>query len=454
MIAVLLSFNVILPLVPVIVIAVLILAAAGLTRGSDVFALLGIGALIGLGGGRSAHGSHGLGKVKYAGNAVSRGRAAGKASGLFKPKGLTKAGRKAKSAAKSAAISGTLKKGAGGKVATGAMRRYIDSQQSKGMKFAVAGGSLAAVTRGAAGRRNLAGQIVRPTFSERRTAKKAVKAEQKQADAQKLTKPERKVAWNNRAIEMAQERARTSGLTKREYRLRNSALSKASAEEATVYKDLMKQIRKGVAAGTTSKGEYSQFMRDIKKEGSDARKNGLGATSRQSQKENMIQKELKASDAEVRRKRQSYFYNEDGTAKTRKEYTEGLKKARQQARDDGTGFGARFRAGFGVYSQGVFERSVWGKRKLRKDREQRENEIRERHEPEPLRASSNLAKAEEAKKEESAQKWRRYGQRKSSGQQSQAEQPQPKPPNKKGKQKKYRPEWKPEWKQSNQEDKK
>ena len=443
MIAVLLSFNVILPLVPVIVIAVLILAAAGLTRGSDVFALLGIGALIGLGGGRSAHGSHGLGKVKYAGNAVSRGRAAGKASGLFKPKGLTKAGRKAKSAAKSAAISGTLKKGAGGKVATGAMRRYIDSQQSKGMKFAVAGGSLAAVTRGAAGRRNLAGQIVRPTFSERRTAKKAVKAEQKQADAQKLTKPERKVAWNNRAIEMAQERARTSGLTKREYRLRNSALSKASAEEATVYKDLMKQIRKGVAVGTISKGEYGQFMRDIKKEGSDARKKGLGTTSRQSQMESKIQKELKVSDEEARRKRQPYFYNENGKVKTRKEYTEGLKQARQQAREEGTGLGTRFRAGFGIYSQGVFERSVWGKRQLRKDREQRENEIREKHTPEPFGAS-NQAKNEEAEKDENAQRWKRFKQRKPSGSKPSSSAKEA------TKKKKYRPEWNP----NNQENKK
>ena len=83
MLAALLSFNVILPLVPVILIAVLIIAAAGLTRGADVFALLGIGTLIGLGGSRGGGvGRGGTGKgiagMKYSGNVVARGRSVAK----------------------------------------------------------------------------------------------------------------------------------------------------------------------------------------------------------------------------------------------------------------------------------------------------------------------------------------------------------------------------------------
>ena len=93
MIAVLLSFNVILPLVPVIIIAILIMAAAGLTRGMDMFALLGIGSLMGLGGkAGGGNAGKGLGKVKYAGNAIARGRAVGKAGKMIGAMGLGKNG--------------------------------------------------------------------------------------------------------------------------------------------------------------------------------------------------------------------------------------------------------------------------------------------------------------------------------------------------------------------------
>ncbi len=109
-IAVVLSFNAILPLVPVIIIAILIIAAAGLTRGVDMFALLGLGSLIGLGGragggvGRAGTGK-GISGVKYSGNVIARGKAIKKAGGIA---AFSKAGqRKAKSYGKSK-LSGML----------------------------------------------------------------------------------------------------------------------------------------------------------------------------------------------------------------------------------------------------------------------------------------------------------------------------------------------------------
>ena len=95
-IAVVLSFNAILPLVPVIIIAILIIAAAGLTRGVDMFALLGLGSLIGLGGragggvGKGGTGK-GISGVKYKGDVIARGKATKKAGGIA---AFSKAGQK------------------------------------------------------------------------------------------------------------------------------------------------------------------------------------------------------------------------------------------------------------------------------------------------------------------------------------------------------------------------
>ncbi len=135
MIAVLLSFNVILPLVPVIIIAILIVAAAGLTRGADIFALLGIGALIGLGGGRGggigrAGAGKGIAGFKYPGNVVSRGNAIGKHRKI----------------PKMAALKGLRGKGAGGKGAGGKLPGKVAAKGAAGGKTPIKLSRLSRVT--------------------------------------------------------------------------------------------------------------------------------------------------------------------------------------------------------------------------------------------------------------------------------------------------------------------
>jgi hypothetical protein len=92
LIPILLSFDIIEALVPVIIILVLIAAAAGLTRGMDMFALFGLGSLMGFANSGSGRVGKGLRGTRYGADAVRRGRAASKANGgvLKKVKGIRK----------------------------------------------------------------------------------------------------------------------------------------------------------------------------------------------------------------------------------------------------------------------------------------------------------------------------------------------------------------------------
>ncbi|MEM0154480.1 MAG: hypothetical protein QW814_01440 [Methanothrix sp.] len=90
-IPVLLSFDLIEAIVPVIIILILIAAAAGLTRGTDIFALFGLGTIMGFANAGSGRVGKGLKGTRYGADAMKRGRAAGKAKG-----GIIKNIRKAK----------------------------------------------------------------------------------------------------------------------------------------------------------------------------------------------------------------------------------------------------------------------------------------------------------------------------------------------------------------------
>lgn len=99
---ILLSFVIIQALIPVIIILILIAAAAGLTRGMDMFALLGLGSLMGFansGGGRVGKGLRG---ARFGSDAVRRNRAAAKAKGGLLKK--AKAAKKTVAARKSPAV--------------------------------------------------------------------------------------------------------------------------------------------------------------------------------------------------------------------------------------------------------------------------------------------------------------------------------------------------------------
>ena len=91
LIPVLLSFDIIEAIVPVIIILVLIAAAAGLTRGTDIFALFGLGTIMGFANAGSGRVGKGLKGTRYGADSIKRGRAAGKAK-----KGLIKKAKKAK----------------------------------------------------------------------------------------------------------------------------------------------------------------------------------------------------------------------------------------------------------------------------------------------------------------------------------------------------------------------
>ncbi|MCL4387762.1 hypothetical protein M1567_01265 [Candidatus Marsarchaeota archaeon] len=91
LISVLLSFDIIEALVPVIIILILIAAAAGLTRGTDIFALFGLGTIMGFANAGSGRVGKGLKGTRYGADAIKRGRAAGKARG-----GLVKNAKKAR----------------------------------------------------------------------------------------------------------------------------------------------------------------------------------------------------------------------------------------------------------------------------------------------------------------------------------------------------------------------
>ncbi len=91
LIPVLLSFDIIEALVPVIIILVLIAAAAGLTRGTDIFALFGLGTIMGFANSGSGRVGKGLKGTRYGADSIKRGRAAGKAKN-----GLVANARKAK----------------------------------------------------------------------------------------------------------------------------------------------------------------------------------------------------------------------------------------------------------------------------------------------------------------------------------------------------------------------
>ncbi|MCL5101793.1 MAG: hypothetical protein M1544_00330 [Candidatus Marsarchaeota archaeon] len=98
--AIVLSFDIIEALLPVIIILFLIAAAAGLTRGSDIFALFGLGAMMGFaksGGGRVGKGFKG---TRYGGDAIRRKKAAGKGGIMKKARGIRKTikGRNSKAA--------------------------------------------------------------------------------------------------------------------------------------------------------------------------------------------------------------------------------------------------------------------------------------------------------------------------------------------------------------------
>ena len=90
LIPVLLSFDIIEAIVPVIIILILIAAAAGLTRGTDIFALFGLGTIMGFANAGSGRVGKGLKGTRYGADAIKRGRAAGKAKG-----GLIKRAKKA-----------------------------------------------------------------------------------------------------------------------------------------------------------------------------------------------------------------------------------------------------------------------------------------------------------------------------------------------------------------------
>ncbi len=91
LIPVLLSFDIIEAIVPVIIILVLIAAAAGLTRGTDIFALFGLGTIMGFANAGSGRVGKGFKGTRYGADSIKRGRAAGKAK-----KGLIKKAKKAK----------------------------------------------------------------------------------------------------------------------------------------------------------------------------------------------------------------------------------------------------------------------------------------------------------------------------------------------------------------------
>lgn len=85
----LLSFNAVLVLIPVIIILILIAAAAGLTRGADIFAVFGVASMLGIAGGMGKGGKgKGLKAVKYGANPVVRGRSARSIARLAKVKGV------------------------------------------------------------------------------------------------------------------------------------------------------------------------------------------------------------------------------------------------------------------------------------------------------------------------------------------------------------------------------
>jgi len=85
LLAIILSFNIIDALIPVIIILILIAAAAGLTRGTDIFALFGLGAIMGFANAGAGRTGRGLRGVRYGGDSSRRAKAAKRAKGgLFK----------------------------------------------------------------------------------------------------------------------------------------------------------------------------------------------------------------------------------------------------------------------------------------------------------------------------------------------------------------------------------
>ncbi|MGC8537861.1 MAG: hypothetical protein ACP5MZ_02650 [Candidatus Micrarchaeia archaeon] len=115
-IPVLLSFNAIYVLIPVILIIILIAAAAGLTRGTDIFDLLGFGAIMGFTSGMGQGRAKGLRGRKYgAGGAKGAARIKQRAANRKKKKGVAakvnrkgKGGVVAKGATKFGALGGAL----------------------------------------------------------------------------------------------------------------------------------------------------------------------------------------------------------------------------------------------------------------------------------------------------------------------------------------------------------
>ncbi|MEM0150014.1 MAG: hypothetical protein QXW10_03905, partial [Candidatus Micrarchaeaceae archaeon] len=117
MIPILLSFNAVYVLIPILIIVILIAAAAGLTRGTDIFALLGFGTIMGftsgMGAGRvkglagrkyGSGGAAGAARIKKRAAQKKKGGAAGKMNGKKKGKG----GPAVKGATKFGAIGGAL----------------------------------------------------------------------------------------------------------------------------------------------------------------------------------------------------------------------------------------------------------------------------------------------------------------------------------------------------------
>jgi len=167
----LLSFGAVYAYIPVIVIVILIAAAAGLSRGTDIFAIFGVGALIGVGNA----GRRGLGSaLKYRNDAQSRGRAAGRLKGYYGGKIGKKvtAVKKSRAAAKEAAllaksqvspaIASVKPGGAAGAAAAAAgkgvqfPKNYLvpsDILEEEGKKDAVAAGIAAAAAKAAAEKR-------------------------------------------------------------------------------------------------------------------------------------------------------------------------------------------------------------------------------------------------------------------------------------------------------------
>lgn len=121
MIPVLLSFGAIYAYIPVIVIVILIAAAAGLSRGTSIFAIFGIGSLMGIGATKKGQGFGGAFKTKN--DLSSRTAAPKKIVGKLSKKASTGLGTLRENFLKNRADARTLKKAgkAGGVAGAGAV---------------------------------------------------------------------------------------------------------------------------------------------------------------------------------------------------------------------------------------------------------------------------------------------------------------------------------------------